>query len=104
MPMAASRGNGSTSSTSCAALSDGVNGSSSDDRTRLYGRRRGRPLRAGRRRTKDALLPRLAIELPEGGTLDPFGLFPVRPVAVWLEIGFGGGEHLAEQAASHPEI
>ena len=24
--------------------------------------------------------------------------------ATWLEIGFGGGEHLAAQAAAHPEI
>ena len=23
---------------------------------------------------------------------------------VWLEIGFGGGEHLAEQAARHPDV
>jgi tRNA (guanine-N7-)-methyltransferase len=31
-------------------------------------------------------------------------LFP-RPVeAIWLEIGFGGGEHLAAQAEAHPEI
>ena len=31
---------------------------------------------------------------------------PVRrtPRAVWLEIGFGGGEHLAAQAAAHPEV
>ena len=102
--MAGSRGNGSTSSTSCAAPSDGVNQAPPDHRTQLYGRRRGRPLREGRRRTKDALLPLLAIGLPECGVLDPAALFPRRPTAVWLEIGFGGGEHLAEQAAAHPEI
>jgi tRNA (guanine-N7-)-methyltransferase len=22
----------------------------------------------------------------------------------WLEIGFGGGEHMAQQAARHPEV
>jgi tRNA (guanine-N7-)-methyltransferase len=112
--MAVSRGNGFTSSTSCAAFSDpafsdpafsdSVNGPPPDHRSRLYGRRRGRPLREGRRRTKDALLPRLAIDLPDAGRLDPFALFPTRPAAVWLEIGFGGGEHLAEQATCHPEI
>lgn len=107
--MAASRGNGSTSSTSCAALSDvwpsnGVNGPPPDHRSRLYGRRHGRPLREGRRRTKDALLPRLAIDLPEPGPLDPLALFLARPAAIWLEIGFGGGEHLAEQAERQPEI
>ncbi len=41
---------------------------------------------------------------PEGVTLDPASLFDPRPAHVWLEIGFGGGEHLAAQAALHPEI
>src|SRR5690349_10788433 len=71
---------------------------------RIYGRRRGRPLRPGQRRLHETLLPRLAVILPQTGTLDPTALFPARPAAVWLEIGFGAGEHLAAQAASHPEI
>ena len=71
---------------------------------RFYGRRRGRPLREGRRRVSESLLPRLSIALPEQGPLDPPALFPARPAAVWLEIGFGGGEHLVEQAERHPEI
>jgi tRNA (guanine-N7-)-methyltransferase len=40
----------------------------------------------------------------EGRTIDPAALFSHRPRAVWLEIGFGSGEHLAEQARRHPEI
>jgi tRNA (guanine-N7-)-methyltransferase len=48
------------------------------------------------------LLPRLAVALPETGPLDPASLFAVPPDRVWLEIGFGGGEHLAAQAAAHP--
>jgi tRNA (guanine-N7-)-methyltransferase len=71
---------------------------------RLYGRRRGRPLRPGRQLLQQELLPRLAIALPETGPLDPASLFPTAPAAIWLEIGFGGGEHLAEQAERHPEI
>jgi tRNA (guanine-N7-)-methyltransferase len=75
---------------------------------RVYGRRRGRPLRTGQRDRVEELLPRLRIELPtsdEGGAiLDPASLFPHRPAALWLEIGFGGGEHLAAQAAAHPGI
>ena len=101
--MAASHGNGSIWSTSCAALSEGVSEPPREYRSRLYGRRRGRPLRQGRQRTTQALLPQLAIALPKHGPLDPFSLFSARPEAVWLEIGFGGGEHLAEQAACHPE-
>lgn len=71
---------------------------------RLYGRRRGRLLRHGQERTQAALLPQLAIALPEQGQLDPRTLFPAAPASVWLEIGFGGGEHLAAQAEMHPEI
>jgi tRNA (guanine-N7-)-methyltransferase len=40
----------------------------------------------------------------EGDTIDPTTLFGHRPQAVWLEIGFGSGEHLAEQARRHPEL
>lgn len=70
----------------------------------FYGRRRGRPLRTGQRERQASLLPRLSVELPETGLLDPASLFPAPAEEVWLEIGFGGGEHLAEQAAQHPKI
>ena len=36
--------------------------------------------------------------------LDPAALFDFTPADVWLEVGFGGGEHLAAQAADHPDI
>jgi len=71
---------------------------------RLYGRRRARPLRPGQRRLREELLPRLAIGLPAAGPLDHRSLFPMPVRDVWLEIGFGAGEHLAEQAEHHPEI
>lgn len=70
-----------------------------------YGRRRGRPLRPARAALIETLLPRLTIPLPAAGaTLDPRRLFDPRPEAVWLEIGFGAGEHLAAQAEAHPTI
>jgi tRNA (guanine-N7-)-methyltransferase len=50
------------------------------------------------------LLPRLRVPIPETGFLDPFDLFQPRPRDVWLEVGFGGGEHLAAQAESHPDV
>src|SRR5579864_5415712 len=81
-----------------------VTDTGSSERRRLYGRRRGRPLRQGQERTKAALLPQLAIALSEHGQLDPRTLFSPPPAAVWLEIGFGGGEHLAAQAEAHPEV
>jgi tRNA (guanine-N7-)-methyltransferase len=70
----------------------------------IYGRRTGHRLRPGRRRLLDELLPQLQVSLPEDGKLDPAGLFAHRPERFWLEIGFGGGEHLAAQAEAHPEV
>lgn len=70
----------------------------------LYGRRRGRPLHRGQQALVDTLLPRLAVTLPAAGVLDPSALFDPRPEEVWLEIGFGSGEHLAVQAAAHPAV
>ncbi|KMO11263.1 tRNA (guanine(46)-N(7))-methyltransferase TrmB [Methylobacterium platani] len=66
----------------------------------FYGRRKGKRLRPGQEERLADLLPRL--RLPEAGRLDPSALFP-RPVSeTWLEIGFGGGEHLAAQARLNP--
>lgn len=73
-------------------------------RRTTYGRRQGRPLRAGRKALLDAALPRLEIELPEGdAAVLPAQLFDPLPAKLFLEIGFGGGEHLAWQAARHPD-
>lgn len=65
-----------------------------------YGRRRGRRLRAGKQSLMEALLPELTIALPDSGTLTLSTLFP-NAKAMWLEIGFGGGEHLVHQAVQH---
>lgn len=76
-----------------------------DPDRRFYGRRHGRRLRPGRRRLMDEFLPRLQIALPKAGeAMDPASLFATPVADVWLEIGFGGGEHLAAQASAHPEI
>lgn len=71
---------------------------------RFYGRRRGHALRPGRRQLVDALLPKLRVAIPADGTLDPSALFEPAVRSVWMEIGFGGGEHLAAQAAAHPDV
>src|SRR5579863_7548669 len=71
---------------------------------RVYGRRRGRALRAGQRARVETLLPRLRFALPENVVaLDPRRLFERAVSDIWLEIGFGGGEHLAFQAETHPD-
>ena len=50
------------------------------------------------------LLPQLRIVLPEKDVLNPAALFQHRPNHIWLEVGFGGGEHLAAQAKAHPHL
>ncbi len=72
---------------------------------KLHGRRQGRKLRSGRRALLENLLPRLEIVPPaSGGPIDLEALFGRASEDVWLEIGFGAGEHLAWQAERHPEI
>ena len=70
---------------------------------RLYGRRLGRPLRVRKTALLAALLPKLAVSLPAQGQADPYTWFAAPPRSLWLEVGFGGGEHLAAQAAQHPK-
>ncbi|HEX6841630.1 MAG TPA: tRNA (guanosine(46)-N7)-methyltransferase TrmB [Stellaceae bacterium] len=69
----------------------------------LHGRRRGRKLRPRQQRLLDAVLPRLRFEPLRGQPFDPRHLFNGPVAAVWLEIGFGGGEHLLAQAMRLPD-
>ena len=67
---------------------------------RLYGRSKGKPLRAGQQGLVDALLPRIA--MPEEGPITALALFgDERPLH--FEIGFGGGEHMAARADMLPD-
>jgi tRNA (guanine-N7-)-methyltransferase len=69
----------------------------------LYGRQKGKPLKPRQARLIDGLLPQIA--MPDGlaGPIDPAEIFPDKD-EIWLEVGFGGGEHLAWHAARHPDI
>jgi len=75
-----------------------------ENRKRIfYGRRKGRALRPGRQRLLEELLPRIRVDTtPE--RIEPGMLFEQPLRDVWLEVGFGGGEHLAEQARMHPDV
>ena len=67
---------------------------------RLYGRSKGRPLRAGQAALVEQLLPALAV--PEAGPIDSRQLFgDERPLH--FEIGFGAGEHLVYRADLLPD-
>ena len=66
---------------------------------RTFGRIKSRPIKPRQAALLETLLPR--IRLPEG-RFDPHDLAP-EAKEVWLEIGFGGGEHLAAQAERGPQ-
>jgi tRNA (guanine-N7-)-methyltransferase len=70
--------------------------------TPLHGRRRGRKLSNRRNLLLCTVLPRLALDVSHP-IADAASLFPDRPTVLWLEIGFGGGEHLAAEAKAHPD-
>jgi tRNA (guanine-N7-)-methyltransferase len=63
---------------------------------RSFGRRRGRKLSPRQQTLIDAVLPRIRVN-----AADPCSDL-TRPI--WLEIGFGGGEHLLHQAAANPAV
>jgi tRNA (guanine-N7-)-methyltransferase len=67
----------------------------------FFGRRSGKRLHRGQDRLFREVLPGLEIGRGEGA-VEPARLFPGR-TRFALEIGYGGGEHLARQALRHPE-
>jgi tRNA (guanine-N7-)-methyltransferase len=97
-------------------------------RRQLYGRRKGPKLSAHQQHLIDTLLPKLALKLEQGA--DPKRYFLPPPcgeagecsdpgrhadatstpqgggevVDIWLEVGFGAGEHLLWQAQHHPNV
>ncbi len=74
---------------------------------RFYGRRQGRKLSPNKKTAIDNLLPKYEISnnfLAQNSNIDPVDFFDFTPKEIWLEIGFGGGEHLAKQALNNPDI
>ena len=71
-------------------------------RLRSYGRRKARPLSERKDRLLNALLPTLRLPLAEPAPSPLASLFAQPITDVWLEIGFGSGEHLVWQAEHHP--
>lgn len=73
-------------------------------RRQIYGRRVGRGLTTELDGLLREALPRLRLDLgvPSPSPLGSLFATPVNDV--WLEVGFGGGEHLAWQAAQNPQV
>jgi tRNA (guanine-N7-)-methyltransferase len=68
---------------------------------RTYGRIKSRKLKPTQSGLMDSLLPGIALDV--SAAIDARALKPGL-AETWLEIGFGGGEHLAGQAALHPDV
>jgi tRNA (guanine-N7-)-methyltransferase len=88
-------------------------------RQTLHGRRRGKKLRAGQQSLLETLLPTIAVALPAEPSISPEGVVgeSVHKIdlaalfggtlpagGVWLEVGFGAGEHLVWQAEHNPKV
>jgi tRNA (guanine-N7-)-methyltransferase len=67
---------------------------------RTYGRLKSRALKPRQARLFETRLPDLALP---AGSFDPRALAPTA-AEVWLEAGFGAGEHLAAQAERRPDV
>ncbi|WOI53344.1 tRNA (guanine(46)-N(7))-methyltransferase TrmB [Parvularcula sp. LCG005] len=66
---------------------------------RVYGRRQDKPLRTRHSNLMSDLLPQVAV------TPDTVkSIVAAHQGDVWLEVGFGGGEHLAWHAAQNPDV
>jgi tRNA (guanine-N7-)-methyltransferase len=67
---------------------------------RSYGRLKTRTIKPRQAALMETLLPALR---PPAGPFDPRALKP-DAAEVWLEVGFGGGEHMAGQAQRRPDL
>lgn len=72
------------------------------DKPKFFGRRKGRVIRKTKTTLLDAFLPK--IKIAEDTAIDKQTLFGKAVEKVYLEIGFGNGEHLAGQAKNNPEV
>jgi len=75
----------------------------------FYGRRYGKSLRSSQKEYLASDLSGLTVpnvtwqENPDRKLIDPAGVFG-NANPLWLEVGFGGGEHLVHQAAQNPDV
>jgi tRNA (guanine-N7-)-methyltransferase len=71
---------------------------------RSYGRRKAKPLSARKERLIGEFLPLIRVDLAQEPPRSLSALYPVPVKDVWLEIGFGSGEHLLWQAERHQDV
>ena len=85
-----------------------VSGPAVPERRNFYGRVHGKTLRASQKQYLAEDLGRVTLpgvtvaDNPARAVLDVAALTGGRPL--WLEVGFGGGEHRVHMAARHPDV
>lgn len=67
-----------------------------------FARRDSRALTPHKKTLLETFLPEVAVT--PTSAQDPASLFPVTPEEIWLEIGFGAGEHLIHRAENTPSV
>ena len=84
-------------------MTDQVEENTAFPRPGVHGRRKGKKLRSHHSYLMENMLPRVSVDPATG--LDGFvSTLPNPERELWLEIGFGGGEHLASRAHARPDI
>ncbi len=70
---------------------------------KFYGRVKGKAFRPKQQQRMEELLPQIQVQGVDEGKVDlPAQFGNENPI--WLEIGFGAGEHLAHQAGENPDV
>ena len=69
-----------------------------EEKPHFYGRRQGRRLRKAKSVLMEKFLPKVKVDAEH-----PLA-FPFKPQKIYLEIGFGDGDHLAGHSAKHTDI
>ncbi len=72
------------------------------NRRLLYGRRKGPKLSTHQQNLRDTLLPTLQLQIEQGR--EPRSYFTGDITDIWLEVGYGSGEHLLWQARANPTV
>ena len=73
-----------------------------DQMLRFFGRRKGKGITSSRQKLLDHLMPKLLIKKEK--KINFKRVFPDPVKEVWLEVGFGGGEHVADLAKLYPDV